>query len=497
MASRETRKQTRKPPRASRRQLSALDAVFIHAETDAMPMHSMGTMIIDPSTLPSGRFDAEHMRRTMEARIHLTPPWRQRLIEVPLNLGQPWLVDDPDFRVENHLRRAALPSPGSLRELAEFVADLASRPLDRSRPLWEMWLVEGLDDGRLAVVSKLHHCMADGASGASQMGTLLDLAPDASPVPPAEAWNPEPLPSRAELLRQALRPRLPRPRHFARLVAATARGAYRRGRARAELARRGEHVPERVTSAPHTRFSGAITPRRSVAFASASLDAIKFIKNTFGVTVNDAVLAACTLALRRYLQAQEDLPEEPLGCVVPVSTKSAEEKQEFSNKISAMFIKLPTHMDQATDILRTIHAETRSAKQVFEAFEDDVIGDWSELAPPAVVAIGARLFSDLDVADWIHTPMNCVISNMPGPPVPLYWGGARVDAIYPMGPVGEGVGLNLTVLSNRDRLDFGVMACRDTVPDVWDIADGFAQAVGELEIAARKHAAAVERLGEK
>ena len=492
MAANRSRKREVALPRPSRRRLSALDAVFIHAETEAMPMHTMGTMIIDPSTLPSGEFDMDHVRRTMQERIHLTPPWRQRLIEVPLNLGHPWLVDDPGFRVENHLYRAALPSPGSLRELAEFVAELARRPLDRSRPLWEMWVVEGLEGGRLALVSKLHHCMSDGASGASQMGSLLDLAPDTRPEPPEEPWEPAPLPTGWELLREELRPRLPRPLGFARLVGATARGAYRRGRARVELERRGERLPELVPSAPQTRFSGAITPRRSVAFASASLDDIKFIKNAFGVTVNDAVLAACTLALRRYLQAQDDLPDEPLGCVVPVSTKSAEEKQEFSNKVSAMFVKLPTHLEQPEEVLATIHAETRAAKHVFEAFEDDVMGGWSELAPPAVMAIGARLFSDLNLADWVHTPMNCIISNMPGPPVPLYWGGARVDAIFPMGPVGEGVGLNLTVLSNCGRLDFGAMACRDTVPEVWDIAEGFAQGVAELEVAARKHAAKTE-----
>jgi WS/DGAT/MGAT family acyltransferase len=324
------------------------------------------------------------------------------------------------------------------------------------------------------------------------MGTLLDLAPDASPEPPQEEWDPPPLPSRTELLGQALRPRLPQPLGFARLVGATVRGAYQRNRARGELERRGEHVPGGGASTPQTRFSGAITAHRSVAFASASLDTIKFIKNSFGVTVNDTVLAACTLALRRYLEAQDDLPEEPLACVVPVSTKSAEEKQEFSNKVSAMFVQLPTHMDHPNDILKTVAAETRAAKYVFEAAEDAVVEGWSEWAPPALIAIGARLFSGLDVADWVHTPINCVVSNMPGPQVPLYWGGARVEAIYPMGPVAESVGLNLTVLSNRDRLDFGVMACRDTVPDVWDIADGFAQAVAEFEIAARKHVAATE-----
>jgi len=455
----------------------------------------MGTMIVDPSTLPTGRFDAEHLRCSLEARIHLLPPWRQRLVEVPLGLGRPWLVDDPEFHIENHLYRAALPAPGSIRELADFVGQIAGHRLDRSRPLWEMWIVEGLEGGRIALVSKLHHCMNDGASGASQMTTLLDLSPDASPDPPAQAWCPAPLLSRAGLLSELLRPSLPRPWNFLRLVAGTLRAAYRQERARHELVGRGELVPERIPTAPKTRFGGALTARRSVAFASAPLDSIKFIKNAFGVTVNDAVLAACSLSLRRYLEARGDLPAEPLGCAVPVSTKTAEEKREFSNKVSSLIVKLPTHLEQPEEILERIHAETRSAKHLFQASSDDGMPSWLDLAPPPLVTAFARLFSGLDLADRMNLPLNCVISNMPGPPIPLYWGGARVDAIFPMGPVAEGVGLNLTVLSNCGRLDLGVMACRDTVPDVWEIADGFGEAIAELEIAARKRAANHEPAG--
>lgn len=477
---------------SDRRRLSPQDAMYVHAETAAMPMHTLGTMVIDPSTLPTGRFDHEHVLRAMERRIHLMPPWRQRLLEVPLGLDQPLFVDDPDFRVEDHVHRAALPAPGSLRELAEFVADVAGRPLDRARPLWEMWVVEGLEAGRLALVSKLHHCMSDGASGASQMGTLLDLAPDAVPAPPERPWSPAPLPSRLELAREALKPSLPNPLTLARLLYDTGAGLYRRERARAALADEGAPVPGLLETAPQTRFGGSITARRSIAFASASLDSIKFVKNAFGATVNDAVLAACALALRRYLQARNELPDEPLHCLVPVSVKSAEEKREFSNKVSMMTVKLPTHLDNPEEVVRAVNTETRVSKRLLEAVEGDLLDGWLELAPPVLVELGARLFSDLGIADRIRVPMNCVVSNMAGPPMPLYWGGARVEAIYPMGPVTEGVGVNITVLSNTGRLDFGVLACRDTVPDVWDIAEGFAQAVSELEVAARKHAAPVE-----
>lgn len=477
---------------APRRRLSAQDAIFVHAETSSMPMHTLGTMILDPSTLPEGNFDYEHVCRTMERRIHLSPPWRQRLLEMPFALDQPIFVDDPDFRVEEHVHRAALPSPGSLRELADFVADVAGRPLDRSRPLWEMWIVEGLEDERLALVMKLHHCMSDGASGASQMDTLLDLAPDAVPPAPEREWDPAPLPSRLALARETLRPSLPNPLRLARLLYDTGRGLYDRTRAQREIEREGGPVSPLMEGAPETRFSGAITSRRAVAFASAPLDAIKFIKNTFGVTVNDAVLAACALSLRRYLEAHDDLPDAPLLCGVPVDLKSAEEKQEFSNRVSAMVVKLPTHLGDPEEVIHAVHAETSAAKRLFQAVDGDLTAGWSQLAPPALVMLGARLFSALDLADWINTPLNCLVSNMQGPPIPLYWGGARVLAIYPMGPVAEGSGINITVLSNMGRLDFGVLACRDTVPGVQGIAEGFSQAVAELETVAHKRAAAEE-----
>lgn len=471
------------------RRLSPLDAVFVYGETPSMPMHSLGTMIIDASTLPTGRFDFEHVCRTLERRLHLTPPWRQRLIEVPLGLDHPILVDDPDFRVENHVRRAALPSPGTRRELADLVADIASRPFDRSQPLWEMWLVEGLYDGNLALIMKLHHCMSDGASGASQMSSLLDLAPDAVPNPPEQPWSPAPLPSRLGLAGAALRPSLPNPLRLGRLLYDTGKGALRRAQEQRAIAREGGPVPELLASPPETRFGGAITSRRTAAFASASLDAIKRIKDTFRVTVNDAVLAACTLALRHYLDEHDDLPEAPLVCGVPVSVKSDEEKREFSNRVSVMLVRLPTHLEDPEAVVRAVHAETKAAKRLFEAVQGDLAEGWLELAPPALVRLGARAFSDLDLADWIRTPMNCLVSNMPGPPMPLYWGGARVLAVYPMGPVGEGVGLNITVLSNMGRLDFGVLACRDRVPEVDHLADGFSHAVAELELLAKKRLA--------
>jgi WS/DGAT/MGAT family acyltransferase len=462
------------------RKLSGEDAVFVHAEVPSMPMHSLGTLILDPSTVPGGRFDRAHLIRHVKQRIHQMPPFRQRLIEVPLSLGSLVLADDPEFRVEHHVHRVVARRPGTPRELARVVEEVAAQPLDRSKPLWEMWLVEGLADGRCAVVTKMHHCMIDGASGASQMANLLDFAPDTeSPKPPR--FRPGPLPSGWQLVRDSLaNPR--DPRELARLARSTAEGLW-------ESVRAGK-VGELLPDAPHTPWSGPAGTRRRVAFGSAPLEDIKSVKSKFGVTVNDAVLAACTLTLRRYLEARDALPDRPLVCAVPVSVKSEEELRQFSNKVTVMSVRLPTHLEDPAAIVRAVQQETELAKRAFEASSPELLLGWLDWAPGPLVALGARLFTALGLASHVPLPWNCVVSNMRGAPFPLYFAGAKVLATYPMGPAGDGVGLNITVLSNMGRLDFGVLA-GDAVPDVWDLADGFAAAVEELRAIAEQPDATV------
>ena len=464
------------------RRLSGEDAIFVYAETPSMPMHTMGTLILDPSEVPGG-FGYPQVFDTIEARIHRIPPFRQRLLEIPLGLGHPLLVDDPEFRLENHLHRIGVPAPGTMRELALVVGDLAARPLERSQPLWEMWVVEGLEDGRMALVTKLHHCMLDGASGATQMAQLLDLQPDAVP-PPAPRWNPPPLPTPLARARGSLGSRLVDPRALGRLAFQTARGALRRRRVEQQL-RRDQPLPSWFADA-ESPFGGALTTHRAVAYGSAPLDDVKRIKTAFDVTVNDVVLAACALSVRRYLERRGELPKRPLRCAVPVSMKSDREKAEFSNKVSLMGISLPTREDDAEAVVHSVRRETEDAKRVFAAVEGDLVVQWLELLPPLLTTLGARLFSSLHLADRLPSATNLVISNVKGPPVPLYFGGARVLAIYPMGPVGEGVGLNITVLSNMGRLDIGVMTCREVISDPEEIAEGFGDAVAELLRVAEK-----------
>jgi diacylglycerol O-acyltransferase len=483
-----TEREHRTHPAAQRR-LSGQDAVFVYAETPTMPMHTMGTTIIDGSDVPGG-LDFERIERTIASRLHLMPPFRQRLLEMPLGLGHPILVDDPDFDLSDHLHHIAIPGRGTLRELAVLVADLSSQLLDRRRPLWEMWAIEGLEGGRVALVTKMHHCMIDGASGSSQMAQLMDLEPDPGPAKPSRAWRPPPLPSTLELARESLGSRLVSPLRLGRLGLETFRGLRKRRAAQLETVRPGEEPPPAVEEVPETPFNRAITTHRTVAYGSAELDDVKRVKNAFGVTVNDAVLAACTLSVSRYLDALGELPDKPLVCMVPVSTKSASEKEEFSNKVSTMLVRLPVQLHSAGEVVRAVHRETADAKHVFQAIEEDLLPEWMELAPPLITRAVAQAYSELNLADRYGIPANLVVSNMMGPPIPLYFGGARVEAVYPMGPVSEGMGLNITVLSNMGRVDVGVLACRECVRDPQEIADGFARAVGELKIAADKHLAA-------
>ena len=470
------------------RRLTGQDAIFVYGETRSMPMHTLGTVLLDPSDVPGNEFGFDRILATIESRIHLIPPFRQRLLEVPLALGHPLLVDDPEFRLENHVHRLAVPAPGTLRELAGIVGELAGHPLDRSQPLWEMWVVEGLQGGRIALVTKLHHCIIDGASGASQMASLMDLEREAKPPPPRHPWRPAPLPSALERMGSSFTSRLVNPFELARLTARTVQGLRSRRRAQLETVREGETVPPLFdTNAPATPFGRSLSHHRVVAYGGVPLSHVKQIKNAFGVTVNDVVLAACSLALRRYLQAHDALPDAPLVCVVPVSTKSASEREDLGNKVSTMAVDLPTHLEDPGDMVLAVRRSSEDAKHVFGAIEHDLMPGWLRYLPLLLTRASTQLMSDLKIADRIGSPgANLVVSNMRGSPMPLYFGGARVESVFPMGPVGEGFGLNITVLSNMDRLDVGVLSCPEIVPDVWEVADGIARAVDELRIVGEK-----------
>jgi len=481
-------------------QLTGLDSSFLNLETSTTYGHVSGLAIFDPST-GAKPYTLDDIKQLIRERIHLLPPYRRRLVEVPFGLDHPYWIEDPDFDLDFHVRHIGLPPPGDQRQLSEQVSRIVARPLDRRRPLWELYLIEGLENGLVAQLTKIHHCAIDGVSGAEILTTLLDLTPEPRKVdPPRRAWRPEPEPTQLEMLARG-----------ALAVAATPRKGFRLGREAIRhlpelseslgfdlpgsalidqvMGRKPEPMlSEASTPVPRTRFNARITPHRRFAYGSLSLDDVKDIKQHFGVTVNDVLMALCAGALRRFLEEQNDLPADPLVAMVPVSIRTEEQKGNFGNQVSAMSASLHTDVVDPVQRLERIHESMRVAKEKHQALPATLLQDFAQFAPPAVAARAARVIARATVANWMDAPFNVVISNVPGPQFPIYGIGAKLVANYPVSAINDGVGLNITVQSYNGSLDFGLIACRELVPDLWDLMDHLHSALRELKEATKETA---------
>ena len=468
--------------------LTGLDATFLYMETPSNHMHVASTVILDPSTAPGG-YSFDKARALIENRLPLLPPFRRRLVEVPFGLHHPIWIEDPDFDLDYHVRRAALPSPGGRQELEEFAADVFGRPLDRTRPLWEMYIVEGLEGGHIAVVSKTHHAAIDGVSGAELTVNLLDLSPESVVVPPPDPpWKPDRVPTDIEMLTYAMN-------SLARQPLAAFKAARRTASMVLNLRRRNRqpnvNPPPAPFAAPKTFLNTAITAHRRFAMTAVALDDVKQVKNALGGTVNDVVLAVCAGALRKWLADHGEDHDEDLVGMVPISVRTEDQKGEMGNRVSAMLVKLVSTLDDPAERLAAIRDATKDAKEQDKAISADVLTDWMEFAAPALAARAARLASSLRVFDRLSHPIfNLVISNVPGPPIPLYSAGARVMGIWPMGPITDGTGLNITVMSYLDAVNFGLVACRELAPDLDALARYIDESMEELLKAAAKGAGA-------
>jgi len=485
-------------------QLTGLDATFLYIETDAQFGHVSGLSIFAPPDA-----DYEPMaawRGQIEARLHLLEPLRRRVVDVPLRLDHPFWVEDPAFDLDYHVRHTAVPSPGRDDQLADLVARIIARPLDRTRPLWETYVIEGLPDGLYAILTKIHHATVDGASGAELLTMMLDDSPDGRPVPPPEEeWRPEPLPSAAALLARTGANLARKPARFLVLGARTVRevGKATRnpvmvaaanqvraslrgplgtvlnlGRQRAED--RDPPPPLPTLRAPRTPFNGRITAHRKFAFRSTELSRVKDIKNALGATVNDVVMAACAGGLRAYLDGHDALPEEPLVAMVPVSIRTGEEEHRWTNRVSGLLAVLPTDEADPLERVRKVHESMDNAKGLFQALPAETLTEFSEFPPPAVFARAMRMATRLSTRT--APPANLVISNVPGPRQPLYVAGSQLRHYYPVSTIVDGQGLNITVQSYLDTLDFGLVSCRELVPDLWDLVDLL---VEELDVLAK------------
>jgi WS/DGAT/MGAT family acyltransferase len=448
-------------------QLSGLDTIFLHAESARTPMHIGSCAIYDPSTAPGGEVRLKDILQFVDDRTHRAKTFRQKLKQVPLDFDRPYWVDDPDFDVEFHIRHIALPQPGDWRQLCIQVARLHARPLDLSKPLWEFTVIEGLDNipdipkGSYAIVSKVHHCAIDGASGVEMSQAIHSLSAkdeigDDEPVrPPAREVG------TLELIARANFNNLVKPFQALMHAGRMAPGAlkYAAGLKREDLKLFGSSIPR-------TRFNGTVSGHRVFETVNMGLADIKIIrKDMQGVTVNDVILAIVGGGLRRYLKSKDELPEESLVAMAPVSVRTDGEKRSLGNEVSALSIALGTHIEDPIERLQFTHDKAVKSKEVSNAVGAREISEVSKLAPAMISGVATRLYSRLGLANQISPIFNTVVTNIPGPPVPLYMAGARMVDSYALGPVMDSMGLFHGVTSYCGNICITITACREMLPD--------------------------------
>jgi WS/DGAT/MGAT family acyltransferase len=478
------------------RQLTSLDAQFLALESARQTGHVGGVAILDPSTAPGGEISAAGIQELIAGRLSLLPPLRWRLAQVPLGLDHPYWIDDADFDLEYHVRETALAPPGDDEQLAEQVARICARPLDRSRPLWEIYLIHGLADGNVAMLTKIHHAVIDGMSGAEIMGLLLDLSPDGRELPDAEDdYRGERAPGELEMFARGLMavPRYPLralralPHAMPNIEStpfATLPGAGLIGRLAGEV----QHVVLRENGgpgraklvAPKTSFNGRVSAHRRFVFGRMPLDDVKAVKNAHGVTVNDVAVSICAGAVRRWLLEHDELPNEPLVAQIPVSVRTGDQIGTYGNRILLMSAPLFTDIADPVLRLQRTHEGLADMKERYRALPAELLQDANNFIPPAVFAQAAQLTFRLSTSRPGRPAWNLVISNVPGPQVPLYMAGARLVANYPVSVITDGMGLNITLMSYCGSVDFGIVADREQMPDARRLIDWLKDELAEL-----------------
>jgi diacylglycerol O-acyltransferase / wax synthase len=460
---------------ANRDRLTGLDSSFLHLEHDATHMHVAGCMVFD------GEPPAyDELVDQIVSRLHLVPRYRQRLAFVPFGQGRPVWVDDPHFNPGFHVRHTALPSPGGEAQLKRLCGRIFSQALDRSRPLWELWLVEGLSDGRFALLSKTHHALVDGVSGVDIATVLFDASPDPVPVAPADNdWIPRPLPTGAQLLADALLERATVPAEIVRGVRSTLRGprhvAARIGRA---LGGVGAVARLATDTAPASPLNVRIGPHRRFTWVRGDLEQFKAVKNALGGTVNDVVLAAVAGALGRYLREHGEATDDSvLRAMVPVSVRADVERGALGNRVAAMWAPLPIGLQDPVQRLLTISRAMEGIKDSGQAVGAQVLTELTGFAPPTIMAQAARLQAR-------QRMFNLVVTNVPGPQMPLYMLGRQLEAMFPMVPLAANQALGIAIMSYNGQLNFGLNADYDALPDLEALADELRSSIAELVAAA-------------
>ena len=463
--------------------LTGLDSSFLYLEDSHQPMHVGSVLVFE------GSMNFEGFRETMASRVHLVPRLKQRLVMVPLGIGKPYWVEDPAFNLDMHLQHVALPSPGGWKELRGLAARIFSVPLDRTRPLWEMTLVEGLDQipqvppGSVAVINKVHHAAIDGVSGTDMMGVLLDLSkdPQVFHAPPPRAVAP--VPNELAVLSHTARKIMGKPSEIKR-VAGEISDALR---AAAKVRDKGVDVPPVPMTAPSTSINRTITGQRIWNTALLELDRVKAIRKIAGCTLNDVVLAICAGALRRYLDEKGELPGKPLIAMIPVSTRGTDERGEMGNKVSAMILDIATDVADPVERLNVIKEHTQGGKAFEKAGATRAFVDLWDFIPFGLANRVLRLYSRFRVSEMHNPVFNVVITNVPGPQVDMYMAGHKLLASMGMAPLVDGMGLLITVLSYNGVLSISPTSSPAVMPDLDTFTRYLRESANELEAAVLPH----------
>jgi WS/DGAT/MGAT family acyltransferase len=463
-------------------QLSGLDASFLYMETPNAPMHIGGFSIYDPSTSPKP-VTFKSILETIQSRIHLARAFRQKLVRVPMDLDHPYWINDPDFDLEFHVRHIALPKPGDWRQLNIQAARLHARELDLTRPLWEMYVIEGLDNvedvpkGSFALLSKTHHAAIDGVSGMEMTTAIHDLQPEPGEVPPPGEWITERPPDPGQLLLRATLNNARRPAHMARVIGRTIPAL---GRTQRRVQRKELTAPP--TGAPKTRFNGSVTAHRVTDHVKFPLETMRAMKRAVpGATINDAVLATVGGALRIYLTSKNELPTTSMIAMAPISVRTESEKGTAGNQVSAMFVRLGTDIGDAGERLAAVRESTHGQKEYMSALGARSLSEMSQFLPGALVGLAARTSARLGLVNRGNTAVvNTLVTNVPGPQQPLYFAGAELVAMYGLGPVSDGMGLIHAIPSYRGEVVISVTACREMLPDPAFYADCLRESFDQL-----------------